>query len=87
MLVAQLIIGAFFACLVIWGFIAFNAHTKNKFGYSFFTKFSFLVIGASLLLIGIGNKWQISSLEENGDVLNGTLIMAISIAIFVFLCI
>lgn len=77
MLVLQIITGILVFAGVIWGFLAFNNHCENRFDYKFFTVVSFFTVGASLLLIHLGNEWRLTSIQENGDILNGIVLMII----------
>ena len=74
------IIGAIVAILAIGcSLMAFNNHCNRKFSYSFFTKISFFVTAASLVLVLAGNSWRESATHSNGDILNGIIIMAIGV--------
>ena len=85
MLVLQIIIGLIVLTAIIWSFFAFNNHCENKFDYRFFTMPSFLTAGVSLISIFLGNEWRVNSIQENGDILNGIVIIGIGVIIALYL--
>jgi len=85
MLVLKIIVGLIVLAGIIWSFFAFNNHCKNKFDYRFFTMPSFLTVGASLIATSFGNEWRMNSIQTNGDILNGIVIMGIGVIVALFL--
>ena len=85
MLVLQIITGLIILAGLLGAFLAFNEHCENKFDYCFFTMTSFLVVGASLIIMWLGNEWRLMSIQENGDIFNGILVMGIGGIIALFL--
>ncbi|WP_299379146.1 hypothetical protein [uncultured Kiloniella sp.] len=87
MLVLQILGGLAVFIGVLWAFLTFNNHCAEKFGYQFFTKLSFIIVGIAVGLLLIGNEWRLNSIAENGDILNGIILMIIGICIGLFLII
>lgn len=85
MLILQIIAGLAILAATLWVFFAFNNHCETKFNYRFFTKKSFLIVGAAAITIALGNEWRLNSIQENGDVLNGILVMGIGSTVALFL--
>jgi len=85
MLVLQIFFGLVVFSGIIWGLFTFDNHCENKFDYRFFTTASFLIVGASLILILLGNGWRLNSIQQNGDILNGMLVMGVGGIISLFL--
>ncbi len=74
------IIGIILALIVIgWLCLEFNSYCNKKFSYYFLSKFSLSIIAISATLLLIGYKWYQYSLSEQGDTLNGMIIMGIGI--------
>ncbi|MCZ4279598.1 hypothetical protein O4H49_02335 [Kiloniella laminariae] len=85
MLVLKIIIGIIILAGAFFSFLTFNNHCNRKFGYRFFTMTSFVIVGASLILISIGHEWRLDALKENGDILNGIILMIIGVLISMYL--
>lgn len=62
--------------IVLWGCLAFNAHCDRKFSFRFFTRASFALTAAAMLLYG-GHAWYASAAAAQGDILNGIILMAL----------
>jgi hypothetical protein len=75
MLVVKLILAA----VVIGGpalaIKKFNQHCAVKFGRAFFTKKTFYITAAALVLFFGGNMWRDLAIERHGDGLIGTMLM------------
>ncbi|WP_120497474.1 hypothetical protein [Kiloniella sp. EL199] len=87
MLVLQILGGLIIFVGILWAFWAFNKHCAEKFEYQFFTKLSFVIVGIAVVLVFIGNEWRLNSIAENGDVLNGIVLMIVGACIGFFLII
>lgn len=85
MLVLQIIAGLAILAATVWAFFAFNKHCEEKFNYRFFTKQSFLIVGAAIITIALGNEWRLNLIKEHGDVLNGILVMGVGGVIALYL--
>ncbi len=76
------IIGTILAVIVIVGLcLYFNMHCNEKFSYYFLSRFSLSLIAISATLLLIGYEWYKYSLAEQGDTLNGIILMIIGVCI------
>ncbi|MEA3118347.1 MAG: hypothetical protein QOI13_1617 [Paraburkholderia sp.] len=57
------------------GIKKFDRHCAARFGHAFFTKKTFFITVATLLLFCGGNLWRDAAVESHGDAVNGTLLM------------
>lgn len=78
------LIGLVAAGLLLYGFIEwFNSYTQEKARYKFFTMEHSTAMVISYGMMLFGNINMQSALNNNGDALNGALIIAIGIIIFI----
>lgn len=78
------LIGLITASLLLYGFIEwFNTYTQEKAQYKFFTMEQSAAMVICYGLIFFGNANMQAALKNNGDALNGALIIAIGIIIFI----
>lgn len=70
--------------LLYWAFVAFNEHCDDKFGYCFFTKPVLIGLGLAGGLFLAGHYWyEAASADPEGDIVNGIVLMVISIGIYI----
>lgn len=78
------LIGLIAAGLLLYGFIEwFNTYTQEKAHYKFFTMEHSAAMVISYAMMFFGNANMQAALKNNGDALNGALIIAIGIIIFI----
>jgi len=74
------IIGIIIALILIALFIqASNEHSVKKYGYEIFNAGNFIVSVVGYLAIYFGNEWYGNALKEQGDLLNGELLIGIGV--------
>lgn len=83
-IIGVLLVGlAFLYCVM-----QFNNHCNNKFGYVFFNKTALIIVTIAVIFFMIGSSWYSSALKDDGDTLNGIVLMIISalicVAVFIF---
>lgn len=63
----------------------FNNHCEKKFNFKFFSTSSFIIAATSVALAGGGYEWYKYSLLNNGDTLNGIILISLSVIILCIL--
>ncbi len=82
------IIGIIIGIIIFLGLLgALHYFYEEKFDYPFFSRLPLIVIGISSFLLYFGEKWRLSAIETQGDVLNGVILIIIGVAMFLFLCV
>jgi len=56
-----------------------DGFSKRKYGYKFFTWGSLLATGIGYAMIYFGKRWLLEAIAENGDLLNGQILIGLGI--------
>jgi hypothetical protein len=72
LLLATVVIGG-----PVLGIKKFDQHCAAKFGHAFFTKKTFYITVAALVLFFGGNLWRDSAVQNHGDAVNGIALMVL----------
>ena len=84
MLVISIVGGLLGLGLIFFLGITCNRYTIQNFDHAFFTKVNLIIMGISSVLLFVGFKWYTASVNtEDGDILNGIALMAISAIIYI----
>ena len=62
-----------------------NEHSTKVYGYEIFNIGNFIVSVLAYLGIYFGNSWYMDALREQGDILNGVLLMGIGIIVLLWI--
>jgi hypothetical protein len=79
MLVFKLILAAVVIGGPAFAIKKFNRHCAVKFGHAFFTKKTFYITAAALVLFFGGEMWRDLAVERHGDALIGPMLMVLGI--------
>lgn len=84
MMMLSLVLVALVAFGLIWVLRKFDAHVEAKFDHSFLSMGDFIVVCLWILLIVGGNWWRESASNNGGDPLNGIVVMALGVLVFLW---
>jgi hypothetical protein len=84
MLVIQIVVILLIILISVLSVTKFNDYCARTFDYCFLTLKSFVIVGASILLIYYGNEWWLSAITNDNDQLNGILLIAIGSIIAIY---
>ena len=62
-----------------------NEHSTKVYGYEIFNIGNFILSVIAYLAIYFGNSWYMEALREQGDILNGVLLMGIGIIVLLWI--
>lgn len=80
------ILGVIFAIVALLSVVAFiNALSEKLYEYQFFSFANLVIVGIAYALLYFGWSWYNSALTNNGDSLNGLLLMAFGSATLTWL--
>lgn len=78
------ILGAIAAVLILLFIVnGINDFSEKRFGYQFFNYANLTIISIAYFMIIFGGQWYSEALANNGDLLNGELLVGIGVVILI----
>lgn len=79
MMVLEIIGGIVLVLLLLWFVKKINLYSYKRFSYTFFNARNVFIVCSSYLLLFFGSQMYKTALEQNGDILNGILLICFGV--------